>query len=106
MNRDGRRGRDVEWNESMKVATAGQCVNSASSAMAGKSRSQPWIVAVRREVMGELPHPLVPAKARTRGLELDSRLRGNEREIAKNAPLSVLLQNPLGLGLRVLHCLL
>src|SRR5215213_7197693 len=35
----------------MKVATAGQCVNSASSAMAGSSSSQPWMVAVRREVM-------------------------------------------------------
>ena len=35
----------------MRVASAGQCVNSASSAIAGSSSSQPWMVAVRREVM-------------------------------------------------------
>src|SRR4029077_162132 len=90
----------------MKVATAGQCVNSASSAIAGSSRSQPWIVAVTREFMGSLLYPLVPAKAGTQGQELDSRLRGNERERATNAPLPVLLQNPLRLGLSVLHGLL
>ena len=34
----------------MKVASAGQCVNSASSTIAGSSSSQPWMVAVRRRM--------------------------------------------------------
>src|SRR5437763_16296276 len=68
MKRAGRRGRGVEEKLSMKVASAGQWVNSASSAIAGSSSSQPWMVAVRREVMrAHHPHPLVPAKAGTQG---------------------------------------
>src|SRR5919112_6159231 len=35
----------------MKVATAGQCVKATSSAMAGRSRSQPWTVAVARALI-------------------------------------------------------
>ena len=34
------------------VATAGQCVNSASSAIAGRTSSQPWMAAVRRFMGG------------------------------------------------------
>jgi hypothetical protein len=50
----------------MKVASAGQCVNSASNAMAGSSRSQPWMVAVRREVISwrSAFHPSWPGLTR------------------------------------------
>src|SRR3954468_23475129 len=39
----------------MKVASAGQWVNSASSAMAGSSSSQPWMLALRRLFTEETP---------------------------------------------------
>src|SRR5215208_878136 len=49
------------------LATAGQWVNTARQAMAGRSRSQPWIVAARRLFMGrtapDRPGAFAPAGA-------------------------------------------
>src|SRR3954467_4467536 len=119
----------------MKVASAGQWVNSASSATAGQHSSQPWMLALRRLFTTPAPARSSARPACARGFggsaaqvrrsakseggkpgprgrekrELDSRVRGNERSGARlSLPTRspILLQDPLRLGLSVFHRLL
>src|SRR3954463_10896564 len=87
----------------MKVATAGQCVNSASKAIAGSTSSQPWIAAGRRLFKA------TPARPRASG---DPEPWKRKNWIPACAGMSgggaspIRLQDPLRLDLRVLHRLL